>query len=271
MLTIQKFAALAGTTRRTLIFYDEKNLFKPKKIATNGYRYYAYDQLYTVTFILALRRLGLPIAEIKQLTQTTDATALNAELKKVQQQLEAQMDNLTILRETLNTRFNQSVTSAPVVKNHPFIETVTPQSFCRSRQSVACTDAEIAEIYAEFYTQLGQLKLMDQQDSGFLTQLPNSDANGYSTASFCILKAISPQTATGDLPLIQKPAGEYLSIDTTNDLKGICISLQLLSEYIQKNDLKITDQLWQMNLDEHFTTKGASPIVRLQYQLQSNH
>jgi len=28
MLTIKKFADLSGTTRRTLIFYDQKDLFK---------------------------------------------------------------------------------------------------------------------------------------------------------------------------------------------------------------------------------------------------
>jgi len=268
MLTIQKFAELAGTTRRTLIFYDEKDLFQPKHVGENGYRYYSYDQLYPVTFILGLRRLGLSIAEIKQLTQATDTTDLNAALKKVLSQLNTQLDNLSLLRETLSTRFNQPIATESVVKNRSFIDTVTPKLFCRSRQSVACTEAEIAEIYAEFYAQLGQLKLMDHQDSGFLTQLPNSDANGYPTASFCILKAVSPRTNTGELPLIQKPAGNYVSIDTTNDMKNICISLQLLSEYITNNQLKITDQLWQMNLDEQFTTKGASPIVRLQYQLQ---
>ncbi|BDZ31553.1 MerR family transcriptional regulator [Lactiplantibacillus sp. WILCCON 0030] len=269
MLTIQKFAKLAGTTRRTLIFYDEKDLFKPKKVAENGYRYYDYDQLYPVTFILELRHLGLPISEIKLLTQTTGHAPLNAELKKILSQINQQLDNLTILRETLNDRFNQSVPPEPVIKNRPFIQSESVNHFCRSRQSVACTEAEIAEIYADFYAQLGRLKLVDQQDSGFLTQLPHSDANGYPTASFCILKAVGPRTDTGDLPLIEKPAGKYVSIDTTNDIKNICIALRQLADYLKKNKLPINGQLWQMNLDENFTSKGASPLVRLQYQLQN--
>lgn len=269
MLTIQKFAKLAGTTRRTLIFYDQKGLFQPKHVAENGYRYYDYDQLYELTFILELRQLGLSIAAIQQLNNDGQTASLDADLKAVLAKIDDQIDNLSLLKTTLQTRFDQAVPNETVTKNQPFVATVPATQFCRSRQSVACTEAEVAEIYADFYAQLGKLKLVNQQDSGFLTQLPKSEANDYPTASFCILKAVDARTDTGDLPLLQKPAGRYVSIDTTNDMKNICISLQILAEYIQKEQLKISDQLWQMNLDEQFTSKGASDLVRLQYQLQS--
>jgi len=268
MLTIKKFADLSGTTRRTLIFYDQKDLFKPKKVLDNGYRYYDYDQLYEATFILELRRLGLSISEIKSLNQNSNSDSLNDNLKNILDQINQRMDNLTILKETLNTRFDQDDNQEPISKNHPFIESCKSGLFCRSRQSVACTEEEIAEIYADFYSQLGKLKLVNKQDSGFLTQLPKSDANLYPTASFCILKKVSARTNTGDLPLIKKPEGKFVSVDTTNDTKNICISLQILDEYITKNNIKITDDLWQMNLDENFTSKAASNLVRLQYQIQ---
>lgn len=267
MLTIQKFAELAGTTRRTLIFYDQKDLFHPKKVAENGYRYYDYDQLYTVTFILELRQLGLSISEIKSLNANHSSDSLNTNLKSVLDQINQQIDNLTLLRETLTTRFDQPAPADTLPQNRPFTATETATLFCRSRQSVACTEKEIAEIYADFYQQLGKLKLVNRQDSGFLTQLPGSDANGYPTASFCILKAVAARTNTQDLPLLKKPAGQYVSIDTTNDTKHICLALTILAAYIQKNQLKIDDQLWQMNLDESFTSKGSSNLVRLQYQL----
>lgn len=268
MLTIQKFAKLAGTTRRTLIFYDEKELFKPKHVADNGYRYYDYDQLYPLTFILELRRLGLPISEIKGLSQATDRDALNVDLQKVLGEINDQLDHLTTLRATLTDRFNQPAAKASPVKNRPFIREEPASLFCRSRQSVACTEAEVAAIYTDFYQQLGRLKLVNQQDSGFLTQLPESSANQYPDASFCILKAIDARTDTGDLPLVKKTAGRYLAIDTTNDMKNICIALQILTDYREQHQIQITDQLWQLNLTEQFTSKAASNIVRLQYQIQ---
>jgi len=269
MLTIQKFAKLAGTTRRTLIFYDEKDLFKPKEVAANGYRYYDYDQLYEATFILELRQLGLSISEIKTLNSATDSHALNENLKDVLTKINTQIDNLNVLRATLNTRFNQPTEATTSVRNQPFVETASAALFCHSRQSVACTEEEIAEIYADFYDRLGKLNLVNKQDSGFRTQLPNSDANRYPDASFCILKAVTATMDTGDLPRLEKPAGDYVSINTTNDTKHICIGLRILAEYIAKNHIQINDHLWQMNLDETFTSKGASNLVRLQYQIQA--
>lgn len=269
MLTIQKFATLAGTTRRTLIFYDQQDLFKPKQVAANGYRYYDYDQLYALSFILELRRLGLSIAAIKTLNTADDHDSLNTDLKQILTRIDDQVDDLMLLRATLNTRFNQPETAVPLTKNRPFISVAHHATlFCRSRQSVGCTEAEIAAVYADFYARLGKLKLVNHQDSGFLTQLPESSASRYPTASFCILKEITAQTDTADLPHLEKPAGNYITIDTTNDIKNICIALKILADAIDRQHLNINDQLWQMNLGERLTSKGASPLVRLQYQIQ---
>lgn len=267
MLTIQKFAQLAGTTRRTLIFYDEKDLFKPQTVAANGYRYYDYDQLYQLSFILELRQLGLSIAEIKSLNTATDPRSLNRNLSRVLTQIDQKMARLSRLKATLTTRFAQPTPPLMPV-NQPFLITGTTALFCRSTQSVSCTEAEVAQIYADFYRQLGQLNLVNRQDSGFLTQLPNSDASGYPTASFCILKEIHADTDTGDLPRLEKPAGQYVAINTTNQPDAIGRGLDILSDYIHHQHLTIADELWQMNLDEAFTSKGASDLVCLQYQLR---
>lgn len=72
MLKISEMAKLANTTRRTLIFYDEEGLFCPAEKNSAGYRYYQYDQLYELLFILGLRNLGVPVEKIKQLQSNND-------------------------------------------------------------------------------------------------------------------------------------------------------------------------------------------------------
>ncbi|MEW4354787.1 MerR family transcriptional regulator [Streptococcus pneumoniae] len=71
MLKISEFARLARTTRRTLIFYDEKGLFRPAKTAENGYRFYEPDQLYQFELISGLRQLGLSLDEIQEILSST--------------------------------------------------------------------------------------------------------------------------------------------------------------------------------------------------------
>ena len=50
-LSAGRFAALVGTTKETLFHYDEIGLFVPKRRGTNGYRYYAMDQIETFDVI----------------------------------------------------------------------------------------------------------------------------------------------------------------------------------------------------------------------------
>ena len=60
-----EFAALCGVRKDTLLHYDHIGLLKPQWVGENGYRYYAAQQLRTYDLIAALRRLGTPLAEIR--------------------------------------------------------------------------------------------------------------------------------------------------------------------------------------------------------------
>ena len=55
-LTISEMAKYAGISRRTLIYYDQIDLFKPAKVGENGYRYYGIDQYFELDVILLLKK-----------------------------------------------------------------------------------------------------------------------------------------------------------------------------------------------------------------------
>lgn len=87
-------AKLAGTTRQTLIFYDQKDIFKPMKTKKNGYRYYSHKQLYQISFILGLRDLGLLVEEIKDYLSDLSRDALNRKLIPLKNKIELRIQNL---------------------------------------------------------------------------------------------------------------------------------------------------------------------------------
>ena len=109
LLSISEFAKLAGTTRRTLILYDQKDFFKPMKIEETGYRYYSYEQLYQIGFILGLRDLGLLVEEIKDYLGDSSRDALNKKLIPLKNKIELRIQNLkqilSILRQKENDNF----------------------------------------------------------------------------------------------------------------------------------------------------------------------
>ena len=65
-LSIGEFAELSGIKRKTLIYYDQINLLKPRKVSGKGYRYYHYHQLYTVNVIHFFKDIGMSLDEIKE-------------------------------------------------------------------------------------------------------------------------------------------------------------------------------------------------------------
>ncbi|MDO4458519.1 MAG: MerR family transcriptional regulator [Clostridia bacterium] len=65
LLSSGKFAEYVGTSRKTLIYYDEIGLLKPYLVKENGYRYYLTSQILEFSIIRAYQNLGLNLDEIK--------------------------------------------------------------------------------------------------------------------------------------------------------------------------------------------------------------
>ncbi len=65
-LTTGEFAKICGIPKHILFYYDQIELFQPEIIKENGYRYYSFRQFDTFSIISALKRLGMPLKEIKK-------------------------------------------------------------------------------------------------------------------------------------------------------------------------------------------------------------
>lgn len=63
--TIRQLAVLAGVSTRTLRYYDEIGLLKPKKYNASGYRIYGSNEVDNLLQILLYRQLDISLDEIK--------------------------------------------------------------------------------------------------------------------------------------------------------------------------------------------------------------
>lgn len=63
--TIQKLSRLAGVSSRTLRFYDEIGLLKPKRTSSSGYRIYGEAEVDRLQQILFFKQLSFSLEEIK--------------------------------------------------------------------------------------------------------------------------------------------------------------------------------------------------------------
>lgn len=64
--TINKLGKMAGISTRTLRYYDEIGLLKPKKLSPSGYRIYGQEEVDMLQQILFYRELGFSLDNIKK-------------------------------------------------------------------------------------------------------------------------------------------------------------------------------------------------------------
>ena len=72
---INEVEAQAGITKKNIRFYEEQGLLSPRRNAENGYREYGDAEVQTLRRIKVLRKLGVPIEEIRQMLNGTHTVA----------------------------------------------------------------------------------------------------------------------------------------------------------------------------------------------------
>jgi DNA-binding transcriptional MerR regulator len=93
MLRIGEFARLGGVTVRALRHYEAERLLAPARVnGETGYRFYGYEQLAALDRVLALRDLGLPLAEVRALLQGREAGAVQRRLRQQRRRLELELE-----------------------------------------------------------------------------------------------------------------------------------------------------------------------------------
>lgn len=99
-MKINDVETLVGISKKSIRFYEEEGLLCPKRNSENGYRNYSDADVDTLLKIKALRKLGLPLEEIRALQQgrLTVADAMHRH-------------RITLERETENLRQAQILCS----------------------------------------------------------------------------------------------------------------------------------------------------------------
>lgn len=104
--TIKGLADLAGVSTRTLRYYDEIGLLKPKRINESGYRIYGPKEVDTLQQILFYRELGVSLDEIKKIITDPDFNSEQALLDH-REKLLARKAQIELLLENIEKTLNQ--------------------------------------------------------------------------------------------------------------------------------------------------------------------
>jgi DNA-binding transcriptional MerR regulator len=125
---IGELAEAAGTTAKTLRFYEEQGLLPPAERTAAGYRDYAPEAVARIDFVHRGQAAGLTLAQIKQILDIRDHGQAPCEhvrdlLDTRLADIEQQIAQLSALRDTIAALRDEASDPEP--------ETCSPDQVCR--------------------------------------------------------------------------------------------------------------------------------------------
>ena len=101
---INEVEALVGITKKNIRFYEEKGLLSPSRNSENGYRDYGEAEVAALRRIKLMRKLGVPIEEIRRMQEGTQTVGDGMRrhlvtLERERQNLEESVRLCELLRE----------------------------------------------------------------------------------------------------------------------------------------------------------------------------
>jgi len=124
---IGEFAELGGVSAKTLRFYDEIRVLRPASVdPRTGYRRYLPQQLEDLASILALKNLGVSLAQVRDLTakrgSAVDRRTILNELKRtIEESIQGATQSLNWINAALDDLGQSRSPISVIVKRRPAI------------------------------------------------------------------------------------------------------------------------------------------------------
>ncbi|HTK07155.1 MAG TPA: MerR family transcriptional regulator [Ktedonobacteraceae bacterium] len=247
MLKIRDFARLADISMVTLRHYDEIGLFKPSRVdPETGYRFYTLDQLPQLHRILALKDLGLGLAQIVQiLVEGLSPEALQGMLRLKQAELQQRIQTEQEQFSRVAARLQYLEQGGCMPPYEVVLKTIRPTTAV----SLCLTEADFAHKWQHANALLALLKQHGITSSDHLHFLYQESDDGNLQNELQIAVPVEPEDAIslvekcgGRVALCELPAvARMASTLHRGNPYTIFEALQVLGTWIETNHYSILD------------------------------
>ena len=141
-MKINEVEAAVGVTKKNIRFYEEEGLISPRREPGNGYRSYSEADVERLRRIKLLRKLDVPLAEIRQMLEGECTLA-----EGMTRQLERLNTRRTDLDEAVN--FCTLLQKEPVSLNELDVEQTLARLTAKEEQGVSFVNIEQTDRKAE--------------------------------------------------------------------------------------------------------------------------
>ncbi len=252
--TTGQFAAMYGINKRTLMYYDSIDLFKPAVVKENGYRYYTLRQGCFFDAIQLLRKLRVPLEEIKtQLTNYTPQNFLEL-LHRQNQMLEKEITELLWLQRVVQNKIGILEANLTIDPAKIEILELNAQPIVVSTSISDMPIEKAMKVLINFMYDCYHTHSYSGYPGGYMLDATNLQQRKFSLPTHCFYPVDEKKAQSSHCAY--KPGGRYLVGYYQGDWPQIDQALQQLVDYADDNKLTFTGPAYiESNLDDIAASK----------------
>lgn len=264
--TVGETARMCSIPADTLRYYDRIGLISPKTVGENGYRYYDYEDFLFLYTIKYMKKIGMPLAEMKKLFDNRTKELTRANFFKQLEQIDKEIEELQGIRSQLlrNIKYFEITDELDTDNFVPDVQKFPERYAILSRDESIDTGSPLKD--GTRYEMLMCDVMEELCKENYWTMGPNISVK----AQKDILSGNFQRTcAAGDM-LVGKsesemmytvPEGEYACIYHKGGSENISESYSKLIRYIENEGYKITGDAYEIFMVDAVDTKIKEELI----------
>ena len=147
--SIGEMADFFGVSRDTLRLYDKMGIISPSKNSNNGYRVYSRADFICLDYIMRLKKLGMPLEDIKMMINDCSIETAEAIMQVQEQLITEKIEELKSLKLMVRD-YQKSFREAIIQMGHITVETSPLMIYKEVEYSMKDTMAAFNELTKEY-------------------------------------------------------------------------------------------------------------------------
>lgn len=255
--TTGQFAALYGINKRTLMYYDSIDLFKPAIVKDNGYRYYTIGQSTIFDAIQLLRKLRVPLEDIKQhLVQCTPQKTRTV-LRNQSQILEQEIAELMWLQRVVQNKIRSIEANLEMDCSKIEIIESTAEAIIVSESTAKMSMEQTMKVMLKFMRDCYHTRKYCGYPLGYTMDTAKIRQGDFSQLTNCFYRV---DESSGEIMNgAYKPAGRYLVSYYKGPWTEIDPALERLMDYANNHGLTFTGHAYIESILDDTTAAVEDP------------
>ena len=260
-----EFAKLCGTTKRTLIHYDEIGLFSPAYTDEHGYRYYSESQFDVFFTIECLRELSMPLKEIGKFLNGRNPETLKQLLLEQKEEVLREEERIRKIRQVIETKLSLVSNSENLKTNCVLIEQM-PEEYLVVSDPLNTNDHE--KIISTLCNHIGYChkhNLNAGHPYGAMLSVSELKQQHWDTYAYFLTKVIDRPDGH---PYLIKPAGTYAVTYLKGDYYQAEETYKLLFQWLQEHNFQTGPYSYkEAVIDELASSSAENYLTKISIQI----